>query len=444
MEVLPMMHIHPKMRYTYVGADNHKHSHTFIFLNFLFEKVGELVVSNTPSDFDGFLEDAQKFLQPDTEFIFGFEDITHYGRSLVRFLTNKGYTVKHVNANLVASERKARNVIQKTDAIDAECAARVLISRFDELPIAQPNELYYIMNLLVSKRQSFSKQTKRLKGTLHSLLFPQYPHYHTFFFSLDAKTALAFYETYPSPRTLDHVSIDELTHFFYTINPWGKSKQKAELIIHSVKSANVTPSEFQDNIDQLILFTVKELKTAISHLEDVENKLAKFLPHFDCHLTSMKGIDTLTACRLIAEIGDISRFKNAKALAQYAGIAPVPHSSGNSDVKRSNKRGNRQLNSIIHGIAMVLIAPKKGQITNLFFYNYYHQKISEGKTKKQALKVVQRRLINIIYGMMKHGEDYINPPVAYINEETGEIINDQLNDNQLTHLAKHQSTFKSS
>jgi len=186
--------IHPKMRYTYVGVDSHKNSHTFVFLNFLSEKLGELDTTNTPSDFDPFLKKAQKFLQPNTEFIFGFEDTTHYGRPIVKFLLDKGYTVKHVNANLVNSERNSYNVIQKTDYIDAECAGRVLISRYDDLPIARLDEKYYIMSLLVVKRQSFSKQATRLKRTLHNLLYLQYPDYQRFFSELNGKGARVFFE----------------------------------------------------------------------------------------------------------------------------------------------------------------------------------------------------------------------------------------------------------
>lgn len=87
-------------------------------------------------------------------------------------------------------------------------------------------------------------------------------------------------------------------------------------------------------------------------------------------------------------------------------------------------------------------------VLNPFFYEYYQTKLAEGKTKKQALKSVQRRLVNIIFGMMKYGEDYINPPVAYLDKdkETSITISEdepaKLNDNQLTHLLKKQATFK--
>jgi len=54
-------------------------------------------------------------------------------------------------------------------------------------------------------------------------------------------------------------------------------------------------------------------------------------------------------------------------------------------------------------------AGASGKQVNPIFYDYYRKKISEGKTGKQALKAVMRRLVNIVYGMMKYKTEYINP-----------------------------------
>jgi len=51
------------------------------------------------------------------------------------------------------------------------------------------------------------------------------------------------------------------------------------------------------------------------------------------------------------------------------------------------------------------------KVTNSFFYEYYNRKISEGKTTRQALKCVQRRLVNIIWTMLTNNEEYVNPPM---------------------------------
>lgn len=126
----------------------------------------------------------------------------------------------------------------------------------------------------------------------------------------------------------------------------------------------------------------------------------------------MMGIDTVTAASLIAEIGDISRFPTPAKLARYSGVAPVTYSSGKTDVQFSNQRGNRVLNSVFFKLAVVvtMTAGPTKKIINPFFYDYYQKKVAEGKTKRQALKCVQRRLVNIIWGMMKYKTEYINPP----------------------------------
>jgi len=135
---------HPKRHYTYVGIDSHKETHTAVFIDCFFEKLGEITFDNLPSKFDTFLADALKLQQDETILMFGLEDISMYGRSLAVFLRDHKQQVKHVNALLVARERKNRNITEKTDSVDAECAARVLLSKFGGLPDAEPQDDYWI------------------------------------------------------------------------------------------------------------------------------------------------------------------------------------------------------------------------------------------------------------------------------------------------------------
>ena len=81
--------------------------------------------------------------------------------------------------------------------------------------------------------------------------------------------------------------------------------------------------------------------------------------------------------------------------------------------------GSRELSAIFYQLAIrvTMTAGSKKKILNPFFYEYYNRKLKEGKTKKQAIKSVERRLVNIIYGMMKNRTEYINPPTADFQEE---------------------------
>ena len=409
----------PEMTRTYVGCDSHQNTHTFVFLTCFHKKLGEITVGSAPSEFPKFLKQAKKYLQPNTSFVFGFEDYTAYGRAFVKFLVEKGYLVKHTNAVLVAGMRSISVASDKTDSFDAECCAKVLINEFDKLPIVDPQDKYWTLSTLVTRRNGITKNNVGVKNSLHHLLAENYPHYKTFFSSIIRDSALAFYEAYPAPHLLENVTVEELALFLHSASRGQLSTQKAELILTTVKRDKVQPTDFQNTRDFNIRSLIRQIKGNLAELSAIDCEIEKMLTYFDYPLTSIKGIDTLTCAKLISEIGDIRRFKNAKALAKYSGVAPVSYSSGMTKLQMANERGNRKLNEIFYRIALTSVMPMGSNKTliNPIFYQYYQKKISEGKLKNQALKCVARRLVNIIYKVMKEQRPYINPEIGYIPKE---------------------------
>ncbi|MCL6591987.1 MAG: IS110 family transposase [Firmicutes bacterium] len=403
---------HPKMKYVYVGIDSHKDTHCAVLLNCFYEKLGEISFLNTPNAFPEFIDSIQKYKRGGTSFAFGLEDVSAYGRSLTVFLTKRKYLVKHVNAALVASERKSRNILHKTDSEDAECAARVLLSRFDELPIADPQDKFWVLTNLVTRRRMIVKMNIMLKNHLHSFLTAHYPSYSKFFCHIDSNTALIFFEKYPSPSKLKGVTCEELAELLEENSNKRLRISKARQILDCVQNDGDTTTDYQESRDQAVRSTISQINSNMKELDSIDAILEEFLDRFDYKLTSMRGIDTVTAANLIAEIGDISKFPTPAKLARYAGIAPVTYSSGQTNIQYANQRGNRTLNSIFYKLSVIvtMTAGKNNKIINPFFYEYYHKKLREGKTKGQALKCVQRRLVNIIWSMMTHKTEYINPP----------------------------------
>jgi transposase len=411
--------LHPKMKYVYVGIDSHKDTHCAVFLNCFFEKLGEITFNNVPGKFESFFKEAQEFKLKGTKFAFGLEDVSAYGRSLTVFLTGKKQVVKHVNAALVASERKSRNILHKTDSEDAECAARVLLNRFDQLPDADPQDKFWVLNSLVTRRRSIVKSNTALKNHLHALITSHYPHYSKFFVNLDCKSALVFFDKYPSPSKLEGVTVEELTELLEEHSNKRLRLEKAKQILEYVRKDGSTKVQYQEARDLAVKSTISQIRHNLQEIDSIDAILEDFLDNFGYKLRSMRGIDTVTAASLIAEIGDISRFPTPSKLARYSGVAPVTYASGKSDVQFSNQRGNRVLNSIFYHLAVIvtMTAGKNKKMVNPLFYNYYHKKISEGKTKGQALKCVQRRLVNIIWGMMTNKTEYINPPTENLPKE---------------------------
>ena len=401
--------IHPKMQYTYVGVDSHKDTHTAVFMDCFFEKLGEITFENLPSKFGTFFDEAERFLMDGTVFLFGLEDTTVYGRTLLSFLRAGGQQVKHVNSLLVARERKNQNITQKSDTVDAECAARVLLSKFGELPDANPEEMYWVLRSLVIRRASLVRQNLAAKNTLHSLLTQHYPNYRSFFVNIDFKTSLAFFAKYPSPHLLEGTTVEELAAFLEMHSNGFMGIDKAREILDTRQDTFVP---FQEIRDGLVQSTVKQVQRNLDEVAQLEGQLEAFLDYFDCPLLSMTGIDTVSAAQILSCIGDIRKFSSPAKLARYAGIAPVTYASGKTDLQFANQRGNRELNSLFFNLAirLTMTAGPKRKIMNSFCYDYYQRKRSEGKTKRQALKCVQRRLVNIVWTMLTNNEEYVNPP----------------------------------
>jgi transposase len=103
------------------------------------------------------------------------------------------------------------------------------------------------------------------------------------------------------------------------------------------------------------------------------------------------GVGPVVAALLVGYTGDIGRFGSADRYAAYNGTAPVEYSSGGKARHRLSRRGNRVLNHALHMAAVTQIRyDTPGRV-------YYDRKLGEGKTKKEALRALKRRLSNVVY-----------------------------------------------
>ena len=93
----------------------------------------------------------------------------------------------------------------------------------------------------------------------------------------------------------------------------------------------------------------------------------------------------------LGSVGDIARFPTAGHFASYNATAPIEASSGDKRRHRLNPRGNRKLNHALHIAAVSQLRyPGEGRV-------YYEKKIAEGKTSKEAIRALKRRISNLVY-----------------------------------------------
>lgn len=318
--------------------------------------------------------------------VFGLEDVGGYGRALAQYLTDHGQVVKEVNPALSYAERKSNVTVQKSDSWDAECVARILFNKLNQLPDAKPHDLYWSIQQLVTRRNALVKAQGALKNQLHIQLSHHYPSYKKFFSEVDGKTALAFWERYPSPSCLEGVSIKQLTTFLLEVSHNTCSVKKANGILKLVIEEGNTTKEHQETRNFLVESIVRHILFGKQEIGKVERELKQLMSLLDFQLDSMPGIDLVTASALIAEIGDVRRFPNANKLARFAGIAPVYFGSGGKGKEQKSKQGNRALHALFYNLAVQQVQVAKGSKLprNPVFHAYYQRKLKEGKTKGQA------------------------------------------------------------
>jgi transposase len=146
---------------------------------------------------------------------------------------------------------------------------------------------------------------------------------------------------------------------------------------------------------------------ACEHLEDLrrfdeqmrasKKRLAAAVSESGTTLTELFGVGPVVAAMVIGYTGDVRRFVNRDHYAAYTGTSPIEMSSGGRVVHRLSRRGNRQLNHAIHiaAITQIRFAHSPGRA-------FFDRKVAEGKTKREAVRALKRRISDAIYRQLLH------------------------------------------
>ncbi|MDK8182625.1 IS110 family transposase [Paenibacillus sp. UMB4589-SE434] len=408
-----------RLKHVFIGIDLHKNHHTAVFLNGFKRKLGSFKFDNKPSEFPKLVAEAKKYIRKGISPVYGLEDTGGYGRALAVYLVEQKHTVKEVNPALPNGIRKANPIVQKSDEWDAECVGHVLIDKFESLPTAKPMDQYWVIAQLVTTRTAAATNLTVLINQLHAQLGHHYPSYRKFFAELDGKTALAFFEQYPSPHLLKGTTVQELREFLLKPSNYACSIKTAEKILSMIKEDGDTTRDYQAERDFIIQSHIRRIRNCKEEMQAIEQHLKLIMQDTGYQLDSMYGIDIVTAAGFVAEIGNIHRFTSAQKLARFAGIAPVFRGSGDKGKYYKCKQGNRTLHELFYRLACRQIGTKRGskEPNNPYYYAYYKQKLSAGKTKTQAIICVMRKLVDVVYALMKHKTMYVKPII--LNEQAG-------------------------
>lgn len=359
-----------------VGVDAHKYSHAAMAVDAWGQEKARLDFSNDslPTCLSwlktlGRLEDV----------VVAVEDANSYGCHLVAALAGQKFAIRSVPAVLTERDRQHSTQRDKSDFRDAKRIAKVILSKYEEtLPViaslATSAELAVAteLNLLLNERRDVVKECTAIKNQLHSLLHQYYgDHYADEFSKAFNKPALAFYQT-------------GLRQDISANSPGAGAAGKgliAESILRRIQRLKLLEAQSAAILKQI-------------------TKIGKTSKQVVALHESIHGCGLLTAGAIMAELVTVRRFGGQNKLAKYAGIAPTVKSSGSHRRLYTNPFGNRLLNKALHTIALSQIAIKGDDRGK----RYYRKKLQEGKTKLWALRCLKRRLINLVFRVLKQAE----------------------------------------
>jgi transposase len=256
---------------------------------------------------------------------------------------------------------------RKTDATDAHSVALVG-TRMAGLRRVVEDEQLAVLRIVIDRRNALDEEYNRLICQLHALLL-------------------------------------ELIKGRQPAAPLGGAKKQLSVDQAKALLANVRPRDVAGKTRRRVAVElVADLQRNKDRRKAADRELKQLLAQTSTTLMDLDGIGPSNAARLLVEVGDITRFPTKAHFASRTGTAPIDASSGEQIRHRHSRKGNRQINHVLHIMAVVqLRRDTEGRA-------YFDRKKAAGKTSMEAMRCLKRRLSDIVYRQLL--ADAIRPLAA--------------------------------
>jgi transposase len=331
-----------------IGVDPHKASHTAVVISAAEEPLGELRVRACAAQAGKLVAWAAAW----PERTWAVEGAGGLGRLLAQQLVAAGERVLDVQPKLASRVRLLQaGDTNKNDPNDAlSVAVAALRSRAGRQVTAE--DYPAVLKVWSKRHRDLGRARNQVACRLHAVLCDLVPGGHA-----------------------KEISAAQAARILEQVTPSGAvAVARAELA-----------AEF-----------LADLRRLDAQLRDTRKKLAAAVRASGITLTQVFGVGPVIAGTVIGDVAGVSRFPGRDHFAAYNGTAPAGVSSGNRKACRLSLRGNRRVNHAIHMAAITQIRHRHSEGRA-----YYDKKIAEGKTHKEALRALKRRISDAIYARLQ-------------------------------------------
>jgi transposase len=407
----------------YVGIDIAKNFHIVTIIDENEVKVFKKAfrVENDIAGYTGFIEKLEAISSDKTNFIIGIEATGIYGENLLEFLKLKAYNVKLLNPFQTSRYREQTTMKKvKNDNIDSLMIALFLKDgKYSEGYVT--DDEYQSLRTLYRNRTTIQSDMQDLKKRILTNLAVTFPEFE-YIVNPFTNIGLALLDKYPTAEHYKHSSVDRIVKVFRHIKGNNFTSEKAKQILEASKQS-IFSGKAKDARAIAIKSSIRLLQIYLQEIEILEEEIFSLLEKQNIstqqfeedmkadyktttlihNLKSIPGVAEKTIAAIISECGDLTRFPTTAKFIGYLGLFPTENSSGNSKViGHLSKRGSSIAKHALYMSAVGCL------LHNPELKTLYDTKKSQGKSKKESLIAVSRKLATIIYAIFKYNTPY-NP-----------------------------------
>ena len=338
------------------------------------------------------------------EIIVGFESTGPYMEPLAQFLKSKR-GIRLVQVNPMHTKRLKElsgNSPLKTDRKDPKVIADI-VELGHALTVVIPEGPAAELRRLTQGRERTITSRTRLFNQLQCLLASFFPEFLQVMKDVTTASAQHLLKHQPTPQDIVNLGEPALASLLRKVSRGKLSEDRARALFEA-SSASVG---IRDGRDSMLLEIRLILETIASYgrfIEDSEAEMVRQLEQipYSRIILSLRGIGPVTAAGLIGEVGDFTKFGTISEVMKLAGLDLYEVSSGKHRGKlRISKRGRPLMRKLLYLAA--LSAVRKGGV----MHAWYQQALNRGMKKTKALVAVSRKLLVLIFALVRDHSVYV-------------------------------------
>jgi len=392
-----------------VGVDIAKDLQWARFVDYRGMELGKaLKFHNNKNGFDSILTSIETIYKNKKldNVIVGMEPTGHYWKPFANYLIVQGITVVMVNPYHTKRAKELDDNSQtKSDKKDALTIAKLVRDgRYYE--VYMPQDIFAELRVLTNSRISLMKRFNALKNTITAVMDEYFPEIVTVFKEpLEGKASMQILKSCPFPSLILEMGVDgALIEIKKAVKKTVGRKRAEQLVEAARNSIGVNYGIVSAKLKLGLM--IEELELLKKQLEQLEVAMGQALEDTGIKdvVIRIPGIGVVTAASFFGEIGDPMRFDDPRQISKMAGYNLIEDSSGkNKSGTAISKRGRKNLRSVLYQMALTMVAVNKEMKE---FYVYLKTRKNNPLKKKQALVVISKKIITLIYNLVKKQAEY--------------------------------------